>query len=201
MPIRVLDSEGYGNVFDIAEGVSFATDNGADVINLSLGTPSRSLLLQLMIDEAIASDTVVAAAAGNANSDVPEYPAAGDGSAASADGLVAVSSVNKQEQRSGFANYRSRGSTSPPLAPISGAPTRETISTRRRAAPRCRRPSSPAQAALIGRVNTALNPAEVEATIHCGARPLAATTPPTPLGHGHADVGRSLTRLQQGTCP
>ena len=47
----------------------YATDNGADAINLSLGTPNRSLLLQAMIDEAISSDTVVAAAAGNASSD------------------------------------------------------------------------------------------------------------------------------------
>src|SRR5215210_2079734 len=46
MPLRVLDTEGYGNVFTIAKAIYFAVHNRADVINLSLGSPSRSKLLQ-----------------------------------------------------------------------------------------------------------------------------------------------------------
>ena len=37
MPIRVLDENGRGYLSDVAKGIKFAADNGADVINLSLG--------------------------------------------------------------------------------------------------------------------------------------------------------------------
>jgi thermitase len=73
MPLRVLDTEGYGNVFTIAKAVSFAAQNGAHVINLSLGSPSRSKLLQEVIKGATAKGVLVAAAAGNSNSTVPQY--------------------------------------------------------------------------------------------------------------------------------
>src|SRR5918993_179902 len=55
MPLRVLDTEGYGNVFTIAKAVYFAQHNHADVINLSLGSPSRSKLLQGEIKDATAN--------------------------------------------------------------------------------------------------------------------------------------------------
>src|ERR687893_356467 len=105
MPLRVLDTEGYGNVFTIAKAVYYAAHNRADVINLSLGSPSRSKLLREVIKDATTNGVLVAAAAGNSNSSVPRYPAAGNGVAASADGLVAVTSVDMYSRKSGFANY------------------------------------------------------------------------------------------------
>ena len=112
---------------------------------------------------------------------------------------MAVSSVNKQGQRSGFANYGPWVDIAAPGTNIGSTYPRNQYATA--SGTSMSTPFVSGQAALIGRVNTALNPAEVEATIHRSARPLAATTPPTPLGCGHADVGRSLTRLQQGACP
>ncbi|MCK5666477.1 MAG: S8 family serine peptidase, partial [Thiotrichaceae bacterium] len=38
MPVKVLNAEGSGNFADIAEGIMYAVDNGADIINMSLGT-------------------------------------------------------------------------------------------------------------------------------------------------------------------
>src|SRR5918997_5571155 len=46
MPLRVLDTEGYGDVFTIAKAISYAKRNGANVINLSLGSSHRSAMLQ-----------------------------------------------------------------------------------------------------------------------------------------------------------
>ncbi len=105
MPLRVLNSEGYGNVFTIAKAISFAKRNGADVINLSLGSRSRSRLLQEVIDDATKNGVVVAAAAGNSNAARPHYPAAAGGGMSSANGLVAVTSVDRYEKKSSFANY------------------------------------------------------------------------------------------------
>jgi thermitase len=107
MPLRVLNAQGSGDVFRIAKAISFARANGADVINLSLGTSSYSRLLVGVIEDATRNDVVVTAAAGNSNAERKHYPAAGRKVAlsSSADGLVAVTSVNREKIKSGFANY------------------------------------------------------------------------------------------------
>lgn len=43
LPIKVLSSRGSGFTFDIAEGIEWAADRGADVINLSLGGAARTM--------------------------------------------------------------------------------------------------------------------------------------------------------------
>jgi subtilisin family serine protease len=192
MPLRVLDTEGYGNVFTIAKAVYFAEQNRADVINLSLGSPSRSKLLQEVIEGATANGVVVAAAAGNSNSFVAEYPAAGNGVAASADGLVAVTSVNRYDQKSDFANY---GKWVDIAAP--GESIRSTFPVSKYAywsGTSMATPFVSGQAALIHAVYGSLDPVGVEARIRCSARSLLATDPiyAAMLGAGRADVGASL---------
>jgi thermitase len=193
MPLRVLDTEGYGDVFSIAKAVYFAEHNSADVINLSLGSPSRSKLLQEVIEDATANGVVVAAAAGNANSSVPHYPAAGDGLVASADGLVAVTSVNMYDQKSDFANYGSWVDIAAPGEGIRSAfPVSEyaywsgtSMAT----------PFVSGQAALIHAVYGSLDPVGVEDKIRSSARSLVATDPvyAAMLGAGRADVCNSLS--------
>jgi subtilisin family serine protease len=194
MPLRVLDTEGYGNVFTIAKAVYFAEHNGADVINLSLGSTNRSKLLQEVIEGAMANGVVVAAAAGNSNSSVPRYPAAGDGLVASADGLVAVTSVNMYDRKSDFANY---GSWVDIAAPGEGIRSAFPVSTYAYwSGTSMATPFVSGQAALIHAVYGTLNPAGVEERIRCSARSLLATDPiyAAMLGAGRADVGASLPR-------
>ena len=76
MPIRVLNDRGFGSVSDIADAVRFAADNGADVINLSLGGPLPSLVLKRALSYAQDQGTLVVAAAGNSGKKAPSYPAA-----------------------------------------------------------------------------------------------------------------------------
>jgi thermitase len=192
MPLRVLDTEGYGNVFTIAKAVSFATSNGADVINLSLGSPSRSRLLQEEIKSATTNGVLVAAAAGNSNSSVPHYPAAGGGPAASANGLVAVTSVSQYEKKSDFANY---GSWVDVAAPGEGIRSAFPVSVYANwSGTSMATPFVSGQAALIHSVYGSLKPAGVEEKIRCSARPLVVTDPvyATMLGAGRADAGASL---------
>jgi thermitase len=193
MPLRVLDTEGYGNVFTIAKAVYYAAHNRADVINLSLGSPSRSKLLREVIKDATTNGVLVAAAAGNSNSSVAHYPAAGDGVAASADGLVAVTSVNMYDQKSDFANYGKWVDIAAPGESIRSAfPVSKyaywsgtSMST----------PFVSGQAALIHAVYGTLDPSGVEKRIRCSARSLLATDPvyAAMMGAGRADVGASLS--------
>jgi serine protease len=46
MPLKVLSAQGYGSVEDIASAIRYATDNGAKVINMSLGGPQRSKIME-----------------------------------------------------------------------------------------------------------------------------------------------------------
>jgi subtilisin family serine protease len=76
MPLRVLDSDGQGNSFVIAEAMLYAMENGADILNLSLGTTSQSQFLLDVVQQVTANGIIVVAAAGNLNQDTPQYPAA-----------------------------------------------------------------------------------------------------------------------------
>ena len=79
MPIRVLDQYGSGSVYWSAKGIRHATDNGADVINLSLGSPYSSSVEQSAINHALNNSVVVVAASGNAGKSTLDYPAAYNG--------------------------------------------------------------------------------------------------------------------------
>jgi len=75
MPLKVLDAYGSGTVADIAEAIKFAADNGADVINMSLGGGGESQLMKEAIDYAYNKGVVIIAAAGNSNQNSAGYPA------------------------------------------------------------------------------------------------------------------------------
>ncbi len=76
MPVKVLAADGSGYDADIAEGIYWATDHGAKVINLSLGSPGDGAVLHDAVKYAVGKGVVVVAAAGNDGSDVLQFPAA-----------------------------------------------------------------------------------------------------------------------------
>jgi len=78
MPLRVLNSRGFGQVADIADSIRFAADNGAKVINMSLGGPLPSLVMKSAIEHAHKKGVTIVAAAGNGGKRGPSYPAAYD---------------------------------------------------------------------------------------------------------------------------
>jgi thermitase len=188
MPLRALDSEGRGNTFTIAKAISYAQSEGANVINLSLGSSSRSAALQEMIKDAIESGVVVAAAAGNSDSPIPHYPAAGNGTAASADGLVAVTSVDMYDKKSDFANY---GIWVDIAAPGNGIRSTFPINMYANwSGTSMATPFISGQAALIHAVYGSLNPAGVEKQIRNSAKPLTLDNPTYVgmLGAGRSDL-------------
>ncbi len=79
LPVKVLDSGGSGTIDQIAQGIMYAADQGAKVINLSLGSTSKSDTLQQAVDYATNLGVLVVAASGNVESgesaDSISYPA------------------------------------------------------------------------------------------------------------------------------
>lgn len=100
MPVKVLDSTGSGTFSAVASGISFASRNGAKIINLSLGGASSSLALAAAVDAATQRGSLIIAAAGNSASQDPQYPAAYSQS-------VAVGASTPTDERASFSNYGS----------------------------------------------------------------------------------------------
>ena len=99
LPVKVLDDDsGSGDNFQVAEGIEWAVDNGARVLNLSLGGPDYSSLLQTAVDYARGKNCVVIAAAGNDGVSQSNYPAA-------CNGAIAVGATDELDNRASFSNY------------------------------------------------------------------------------------------------
>ena len=75
MPVRVLDASGQGTVIGVSDGIRYAADNGADIINLSIGGDTDTFTLRSAVEYAINKGCLVVAAAGNDNSTQIGYPA------------------------------------------------------------------------------------------------------------------------------
>ena len=99
MPIRVLDDNGDGWTSDIIAGTRWAADNGADVINLSLGGGGYSQSMADTVAYASSLGAVVVMAAGNSGLASPDYPAA-----YAVNNGIAVGAVNQQGSMAGFSN-------------------------------------------------------------------------------------------------
>jgi serine protease len=78
MPVKVLDSSGSGVYTNVANGIYFAADNGAKVINMSLGGPTDSPVLQNAVAYAYSKGVTIVCAAGNdyQSGNPVTYPAA-----------------------------------------------------------------------------------------------------------------------------
>jgi subtilisin family serine protease len=98
MPVKVLNQRNGGTWGTVSKGILFAVDNGADVINLSLGATITSTTLISSVQYAIDNGVVIVAAAGNMASSSPFYPAA-------VPGVIGVSGTDSQDQFWPVSNY------------------------------------------------------------------------------------------------
>ncbi|BAB05799.1 Ig-like domain-containing protein [Halalkalibacterium halodurans] len=97
IPIKVLDGGGSGDTESIASGIKYAADQGADVINLSLGG-SYSRVIEASLKYASEKGVTIVAASGNEYSPYLSYPA-------SSRYVISVGATNRSDIVSDYSNY------------------------------------------------------------------------------------------------
>lgn len=100
MPVKVIAADGTGSASDIAEGIVWAADHGATVLNLSFVLSGYDGAVAGAIDYARAKGALVVAAAGNAGNGDPTFPA-------SHPGVIGVTATDAGDGRYPWASYGS----------------------------------------------------------------------------------------------
>lgn len=98
LPIDVFDRAWGASDYAIAEGILYAIEKGAKVINMSLGGSMPSPLIEDAVKKALEKNIIIVAAAGNTGNDMPSYPAAYEG-------VISVGNVNSQKELSVSSSY------------------------------------------------------------------------------------------------
>jgi thermitase len=98
MAVKVLNASGSGSYAAVANGIKWAADNGAQVINLSLGGSLNSKTLQRAVNYAWNKGVVLACAAGNNGNGGKSYPAAYTN-------CIAVAATNQSDAKASFSNF------------------------------------------------------------------------------------------------
>jgi subtilisin family serine protease len=94
----VIDESGRADTYTVAQAILHAVEDGAEVINLSLGAEQSSTVLRDAVSYAINQDVVVVAAVGNEGIGLVNYPAAYDG-------VIGVTSIGTGGKVASFSNY------------------------------------------------------------------------------------------------
>ncbi|MCX7993793.1 MAG: S8 family serine peptidase [Fimbriimonadales bacterium] len=100
MPVKVLSSSGSGSLDAVARGITWAADNGAHILSLSLGAGSGAQQLQDAVNYAWNRGCLVVVAAGNGGSSSPQYPAYYTNS-------IAVAATDSTDTLASFSQYGS----------------------------------------------------------------------------------------------
>ena len=117
MSVKVLGADGSGMTSDVASGIIYAADHGARVINLSLGSSSRTTIIRDALDYALSHNALPVVAMGNANSsevgDLGYWYSA-----------LSVGAVDQRGARASFSNFGLQtGVTAPGVGVLSTMPT------------------------------------------------------------------------------
>ncbi|MET0418802.1 MAG: S8 family peptidase [Actinoplanes sp.] len=192
LPVRVLGDNGSGYMSDVANGIVYATDRGADVINLSVGATSQVGAVSNAVAYARGHGVVVVAAAGNTRGagSPTSYPAADEG-------VIAVSATDSADK---VASYSTRGNYVDVSAPGSDiVSTYRGASYGRMSGTSMAAPHVSALAALLKGYDRTLTPDAVEQAIVTGAVDLGVPGRDADFGAGRIDAAATLAAVSPAT--
>ncbi len=172
LAVKVLNAGGGGSDFGVAQGVVWAVENGAQVINLSLGTFYDSQVMHDAVDYAISNNVLVVAASGNSGSQDLIYPAAWDG-------VLSVGASTHDDRRAHYSTYNANLSMMAPGGNADGDSTHEILGAEPGAVyafgsgTSYAAPQVAAAAALFLSVNTSASAAQTFAALTGTADPIS----------------------------
>jgi subtilisin family serine protease len=187
MPIKAADDEGGLSFSDVLDGVDWAREHGADIINMSLGgglTPEQVALGQPTFTAARDAGILMVAAAGNDGTDFREYPA-------SFAGVVSVTAVDGQDELAPFSNTgKAIDLAAPGVDLVSTVPGGgyESHSGTSMASPHVA-----GVAALVWAARPGLAVDELEAVLRASAKDLGDPGHDLEFGDGRIDAAAALT--------
>jgi subtilisin family serine protease len=100
MPIKILDKEGLGTIAYFAQGILYAVEEGAQIINVSAGVPVPSQSMEAAVSYALGKGRIVVAASGNQPDGRANYPAAYAN-------VIAVSASTRDDKIADFSSHGS----------------------------------------------------------------------------------------------
>lgn len=183
MPVKVLDSSGAGSTYSVAQGLIWAADHGAKVINMSLGNYAEAAFLHDAIKYAYNKDVVLIAASGNDNTNRPGYPAAYPE-------VFAVGATDSSGRKASYSNYGDYIDVAAPgdtIASTYPGSQYAALSGTSMASPHVA-----ALAALIRSINPELTNVEVMDLMRNTARDLGEKGKDDYFGYGQIDVVKAL---------
>ena len=191
MPVKVLDASGAGDYAAIIQGIRYAADRGAKVINMSLGGPGFSRAMRDAVAAALEGGVTVVAASGNENGPVC--------SPGNLDGVIAVGAVDSANQRASFSNYGPELDVMAPGVDIISLFKGDAASYTMMSGTSMAAPFVSGVAALVRAANPALNPAEVVRVIDGSARDLGVPGFDDDNGYGLVDADAAIHAALNGT--
>ncbi|CAM4039950.1 S8 family peptidase [Cohnella lubricantis] len=183
MPVKALDSTGAGTTYSVAEGILWATDHGADVINMSLGNYAEAQFLHEAIKYAYDHGVVLIAASGNDNTDRPGYPAAYPE-------VFAVGATDPDESLAEYSNYGDYIDVAAPGTSIASTYPGSRYAALSGTSMAC--PHVSALASLVRSANPGLSNEQVMALLRQTAKDLGAAGKDSQYGYGQIDVNAAV---------
>jgi thermitase len=192
LPVKVADATGSATYSAVAQGINYAADHGARVINISLGGPSSSSTLQSAIDYAWSKGVVIVAAAGNNGNSQPSYPGA-------CNHVVAVSALQSNDTLASWSSYGSFISLSAPGVGIWTCNTNESYASW--SGTSFSSPIVAGVASLVASINPALSNTQIVSVLESTARHLGSSGYKIYYGYGLVNASNAVFVANGGVPP
>lgn len=206
LPLQVLDDNGSGYSDDVASAITYAVDQGANVINMSLGTSGDDPVVRQAVDYAYNNNVVVVAAAGNCGNPGTSGPCSGQVTGyitfpASYNRVLAVGASTSTNARASFSSYGDRLDV---VAPGSGTIVSPTwtsgngtsVYATSLAGTSYASPIVASSVALVKAIRPSTSVDDIRALLMAGASKVSGMSGSfysTSYGHGLLDVGNIVT--------
>ncbi|MFC1590255.1 S8 family serine peptidase [Candidatus Omnitrophota bacterium] len=189
MPVKVLSDSGWGYWSWVAQGIRYAADMGAHIVNMSLGGFGYASVVYNAVQYAVSKGVTVIAAAGNSNVDIAGYSPSG------LDGVISVAATTSSNNRASFSNWGATLDIAAPgvsiLSTFPGERYRSWGGTSMAA------PFAAALAALLLSEDITLTPQDITDIMRSTAQDLGAPGFDIFFGYGLIDAYMALLEVQK----